>query len=108
MRTEVSGKHTSVCYLRSWTKYKDDKAQFLPKNIDVELCSVIDFAFMKVDLMTHTLIGRPGNKDDEMIKELLLLKKKKPSLKIFVSVGKSLFELPARPKEVLGKINMAL
>jgi len=87
MRTEVSGKHTSVCYLRSWTKYKDDKAQFLPKNIDVELCSVIDFAFMKVDLMTHTLIGRPGNKDDEMIKELLLLKKKKPSLKIFVSVG---------------------
>ena len=78
--------------------------QFLPKNIDVRLCSVIDFAFMKVNLRTHKLEGRPGNKDDEMIKELLLLKKKKPSLKVFVSVGEYLIFLKPSLKIFLEKI----
>ena len=83
---EVLCSRESVCYVRNWAQYKKHPAKFLPQHIDVELCSVIDFAFMRVNLKTHQLEG-PGGKGEWFINQLQLLKLKRPALKIFVSVG---------------------
>ena len=77
----------SVCYFRSWITFRHDKAQFLPENINVTLCSVVTFGFMAIDIKTFKLVGRPNNKDVFMLRDLVELKKKRQDLKIMISVG---------------------
>ena len=87
----VKSEKISVCYYRNWAQYYTGKANFFPENIDVNLCSVVNYAFMVVNLNTHKLEGRQRN-DDEMLQRLNNLKKQKPTFKVFLSVGKYLFK----------------
>ena len=91
--SKVEATKMSICYYRNWAQYRQSKARFLPEDIDATLCSVINYAHMQVSIDTHKLEGRQRN-DVAMLKRLNLLKKKNPSLKVFVSVGKWLINTP--------------
>ena len=83
----IEGSGMSVCYYRNWAQYKSGKAKFLPEDIDPKLCSVVNYSQMQVNIDTFELEGRQKN-DGEMIRRIIALKKDKPTLKVFVSVGK--------------------
>ncbi|XP_057308619.1 chitotriosidase-1-like [Hydractinia symbiolongicarpus] len=76
----------SVCFYTNWAQYRYGVAKFLPEDIDVTLCSHINYAFAKINLQTHKLEEYEWN-DDGMITRVNALKKQKPSLKTIISVG---------------------
>ena len=76
-----------ICFYTNWAQYRPGKAKFLPENIDPSLCTHINYAFAKINLQTHELQEYEWN-DDQMMARVVALKKKKPSLKVVISVGK--------------------
>jgi len=78
---------SSVCFYANWAQFRKGNARFLPKDIDVNLCSHITYAHLKINLVTHRLVQRQKN-DHLLLDDLVSLKKIKPSLKIIISVGK--------------------
>lgn len=75
-----------TCYFRNWSQYGKHQAKFLPKDIDPNLCSVIKYAFLKINEVTMEMETTKPN-DGEMISEIVALKKINPKLKVIVSVG---------------------
>ena len=76
-----------TCYYRNWAQHGKAKAKFLPENIDPSLCSVIKYAFMRVNHKTNELETTQDN-DGEMLARINALKMVKPSLQVVIAVGK--------------------
>ena len=78
----------SVCFYTNWAQYRTGEGvKFLPEDIDPTLCTVVNYAFAKINLQTHKVENYDWN-DDSMIARVVALKASKPSLKVFISIGK--------------------
>lgn len=76
-----------TCYYRNWMQNaKKGKAKFLPEDIDASLCSVIKYAFLRINDTTNVLEMTQKN-DGEMLRKISDLKKVNPSLKVEVAIG---------------------
>lgn len=86
---EVQPKGITDCYYRSWAYFKDkETAKFFPEDIDPQLCSVVSYAAYVIDPDTHAMVGRQKRDlDAKLLKRLNELKKKRPGLKVVISVG---------------------
>ena len=83
----LTAANVSVCFYTNWAQYRLGVAKFVPEDIDVSLCSHINYAFAKINLESHEIQEYEWN-DDVMIGRVNALKQKKPSLKTIISVGK--------------------
>jgi len=76
----------NLCFYTNWSQYRQGIGKFLPENIDVTLCSHINYAFAKINLQTLQIQEYEWN-DDQMIGRVDALKQQNPSLKTIISVG---------------------
>lgn len=84
---EVQSKGIVVCYYRYWGQYaKNPEARFTPDKINTSLCSVVNYAFFRIDLETHKLTAKQ-RKYEKTLEQLVALKVERPTLKIIISVG---------------------
>ncbi|CAF3689335.1 unnamed protein product [Adineta steineri] len=75
-----------VCYITNWSRYRPDKAKFEIEYIDPFMCTHIIYAYATVDDNKPEII--PIQKEDiENYRELALLKKTNPDLKISIRLG---------------------
>ncbi|KAL3875958.1 hypothetical protein ACJMK2_033853 [Sinanodonta woodiana] len=75
-----------VCYYSSWSSRRNDGHALLPEDIDANLCTHINYAFITLDSSgTDILSEQPF--DLTLMKRLTNLKTKNPALKILVSLG---------------------
>lgn len=95
-----------MCYFTNWAQYRQGDGKFVPEDIEPTLCTHIIFAFgwMKkhklssFDASDDTKNGKKG-----LYERVIDLKKKNPSLKILLAVGRcafSLFELTTNPLRI--------
>ncbi|XP_055875696.1 uncharacterized protein LOC106056023 isoform X3 [Biomphalaria glabrata] len=80
-----------VCYYTNWAQYRRGQAQFLPEDIDVNLCTHIHYAFAYIsnDSSMSTSEWNDENTQSSlaMYKRVTKIKQKNPSIKILLSVG---------------------
>ncbi|CAF1022242.1 unnamed protein product [Adineta ricciae] len=75
-----------VCYVTNWSRYRADEAKFEIEFIDPFMCTHIIYAYATVDTSKPEII--PVQKDDlEHYRELSLLKKTNPNLRILIRLG---------------------
>ncbi|CAF4160680.1 unnamed protein product, partial [Rotaria magnacalcarata] len=82
---EASSMHR-VCYITNWSRYRSGEAKFEIEFVDPFMCSHIIYAYATVDEQKPEII--PIQKDDlEHYRELSLLKRTNPNLKISIRLG---------------------
>ncbi|CAF0915702.1 unnamed protein product [Rotaria sp. Silwood1] len=75
-----------VCYITNWSRYRSGEAKFEIEFIDPFMCSHIIYAYATVDDKKPEII--PIQKDDlEHYRELALLKRTNPNLKVSIRLG---------------------
>ncbi|CAF1041420.1 unnamed protein product [Adineta steineri] len=75
-----------VCYITNWSRYRSGEAKFEIEFIDPFMCSHIIYAYAIIDDHKPEIV--PVQKDDlEHYRELALLKKSNPNLKILIRLG---------------------
>nr|XP_043893468.1 acidic mammalian chitinase-like [Solea senegalensis] len=78
-----------VCYVTSWSIYRQTLGRFTTSNIDPNLCTHLIFAF--ADMSNNQLVAR--NSDDEIyLNDLSLLREKNPHLPVLVAIGGAVFD----------------
>lgn len=82
----AASKKQITCYYRNWSQYGKGKAKFGPNNIDPNLCSVVKYAFLRINMNTKKIETIQPN-DLEQLKAINGLKKINPDLKVMVAVG---------------------
>ncbi|UJR30602.1 hypothetical protein I4U23_018127 [Adineta vaga] len=83
---EEPSKMLRVCYVTNWSRYRSGEAKFEIEFIDPFMCSHIIYAYATVDAQKPEIIA--AQKDDlEHYRELSLLKKTNPNLKILIRLG---------------------
>jgi GH18 family chitinase len=101
---EEPSKMLRVCYITNWSRYRSGEAKFEIEFVDPFMCSHIIYAYATVDERKPEII--PIQKDDlglkkifekktnlflinflEHYRELALLKKRNPDLKISIRLG---------------------
>uniref|UniRef100_A0A8D0BGF0 GH18 domain-containing protein n=1 Tax=Salvator merianae TaxID=96440 RepID=A0A8D0BGF0_SALMN len=73
-----------VCYFSNWAQYRADKARFLPKDIDPNLCTHLIYAFAG---MKDNQIATVEWNDETLYKEFNDLKKRNQGLKTLLAIG---------------------
>ena len=76
----IGAEKINVCYYTNWAQYRTAPENFVPENIDVSLCTHINYAFNFVKDDGSDLRLFEWN-DEEMFRRVLALKQRKPSLK---------------------------
>ncbi|CAF1972404.1 unnamed protein product [Rotaria magnacalcarata] len=75
-----------VCYITNWSRYRSGEAKFEIEYIDPFMCSHIIYAYATVDDNKPEI--KPVQQDDiEHYRELALLKKTNPDLKLSIRLG---------------------
>ncbi|XP_058497853.1 acidic mammalian chitinase-like [Solea solea] len=78
-----------VCYVTSWSVYRQTLGKFTTSNIDPNLCTHLIFAF--ADMSNNQLVAR--NSDDEIyLNDLSLLREENPHLPVLVAIGGAVFD----------------
>ncbi|KAK3575833.1 hypothetical protein CHS0354_015584 [Potamilus streckersoni] len=82
----IGQKLLRVCYYSSWSSQRNDGHALLPEDIDANLCTHINYAFITLDA-SGTEIHTEQPYDLNLMKGLTNLKTKNPALKILASLG---------------------
>jgi len=84
-------KYKIVCYYTNWAQYRPTPGQYLPENIDANLCTHIIFSFAKIN--DESLLSSFEWNDEStewsigMYQRVINLKQQNPSLKFLLAVG---------------------
>ncbi|GAB1285442.1 Chitotriosidase-1 [Apodemus speciosus] len=73
-----------VCYLSSWSQHRTEAAQFLPRDVDPNLCTHIIYAFAG---MYNYQLSSVEQNDKFRYQELNSLKNMNPKLKTLLAIG---------------------
>ncbi|NP_001034516.3 chitinase 2 precursor [Tribolium castaneum] len=77
-----------ICYVASWAIYRPDKGEYHPKNIDPNICTHINYAFLGVyPNGTLQMIDEWGDIEKGNFAEVEALKEINPNLKTIISIG---------------------
>ncbi|KAK0055983.1 chitinase, partial [Biomphalaria pfeifferi] len=80
-----------VCYYTNWAQYRRGQAQFIPEDIDVNLCTHIHYAFAYISNDSSISTSEWNDENTQstlaMYKRVTKIKQKNPSIKILLSVG---------------------
>ena len=79
-----------ICYFSNWAGLRDGDGQFIPENVNANLCSHVIYAFAKLDeeSLSMTPSGPRSDLDDGYYKRLQsTVKKQNPDAKVLISLG---------------------
>ncbi|XP_013783368.1 probable chitinase 10 [Limulus polyphemus] len=78
-----------VCYFSNWAWYRSNEGQFLPENIDPNLCTHLIYAFATLDSSSLTLgvCDSWADIDNNFYKRVVQLKNKNPQLRVLLALG---------------------
>lgn len=82
----VATEKSRVCYYRNKSFKARGAARLVPEDVDPFLCTVINYAFLRINFGTFEVETTMKN-DAEIIARLNELKKQNPDLKIVIAVG---------------------
>jgi len=83
--TCASAEYKVVCYYTNWAQYRPEGGEFWPKDVDPTLCTHMIFSFGTITSGGELATFEPN--DDEVIGQLMDLKKVNKNLKILFAIG---------------------
>lgn len=84
-------KYKIVCYYTNWAQYRPTQGQYVPENIDANLCTHIIFSFAKINEESLLTSFEWNDESTEwsigMYQRVINMKQQNPNLKILLAVG---------------------
>ncbi|XP_048353583.1 acidic mammalian chitinase-like [Sphaerodactylus townsendi] len=85
LQLQLGSAYKLVCYFTNWSQYRPPPTQYLPTNIDPDLCTHLIYAF--ATMKDNKIAPYEDNDESELFPQFQALKKSNPDLITLLAIG---------------------